>query len=71
MSKSKQMRISNTHYDILCKMAKDLGVSRSEVINNAISMMKFLLENKAKSVKAVCSDGEKELFLSILLGKSQ
>lgn len=69
---SKQMRVSKAQYEMLGNLADILGVSRIEILNNAVALTKFLVDNKAASVKAVCSDGsERELFLSILVGNSQ
>lgn len=69
---SKQMRVSKTQYDVLGHLSDELGISRVEVLNNAVALTKFLVDSKAKAVKAVCPDGsEKELFLTILLGHSK
>lgn len=67
--KYKQMRVSKVQYEALGKMAKHLGVSRVQILNNAVALTKFVVDNKATAVKVVCSDEEeKEIFLSILLG---
>lgn len=66
---SKQMRVAKLQYELLGKLAKALGTSRVEVLNNTIALAKFLVDNKATTVKAVCADGsEKEVVLAMLLG---
>lgn len=66
---SKQMRVSKTQYETLGSLSKALGMSRVEVLNNAVALTKFLVDSKAVAVKAVQSDGhERELFLTLLLG---
>ena len=66
---SKQMRVSEVQYEMLGKISKELKVSRIEVLNNAVNLVKFIIENKARSVKIVGSDGEeKEMYLSMLVG---
>jgi len=68
----KQMRVSKTQHDVLASLSDRLGISRAEVLNNAVALTKFLIDNKAVAVKAICKDGsEKELFLSILLGTEE
>ena len=50
------------------KLSKELKVSRVEVLNNAVNLVKFVVENKAKSVKVIGQDGkEKEIYLSMLV----
>lgn len=66
---SKQMRISDAQYNILSKLSEELGISRVEILSNAISLAKLLVDSKATAVKIVCRDGvEKELLLSLLVG---
>jgi hypothetical protein len=66
---SKQMRVSEVQYEMLGKISKELKVSRIEVLNNAVNLVKFIIENKARSVKIVGSDGqEREMYLSMLVG---
>lgn len=66
---SKQMRVSKAQYDTLGSLSKTLGMSRVEVLNNAVALTKFLVDSKAVSVKAIKPDGdERELFLTLLLG---
>ena len=65
---SKQMRVSKAQYETLGKMAKELNVSRVEVLSNMVLLAKFLVDNKATSVKAICGDIEKEITLSMLVG---
>jgi len=68
---SKQMRVSSVQYEVLGKLSKDLKISRIEVLNNLVNLAKFIMDNKAKSVKVVGSDGEeKEIYLSMLVGMS-
>jgi hypothetical protein len=68
-TESKQMRVSKAQYELLGKLAGKLGISRVETLNNAIALTQFLVENKAKSVKAILGSGEeKEVFLTMLLG---
>jgi len=68
-TESKQMRVSKSQYELLGKLAGKLGISRVETLNNAIALTQFLVENKAKSVKAITASGEeKEVFLTMLLG---
>ena len=65
---SKQMRVSKPQYELLGQLAKQLGVSRVEMLNNTISLAKFLIDSKAVSVKSVDKDGvEKEVVPSMLL----
>lgn len=66
---SKQMRVSDAQHKILGQLSKALGVSRVEILSNAISMAKLLVDNKAVAVKVVCKNGEeKELLLTLLVG---
>ena len=68
---SKQMRVSDTQYELLGKLAKKLSVSRIEMLNNVILLAQFLVEEKAVSVKAATKNGEeKEIYLPILLRNS-
>jgi hypothetical protein len=68
---SKQMRVSNMQYEVLGQLSGELGISRVELLNNAVALVKFLVDNKAKSVKAICKDDEeKEVFLTMLLGNN-
>jgi hypothetical protein len=63
------MRIAKPQYDMLGDLSKQMNITRVELLNNVISLAKFLVENKAVSVKAVEKDGgEKEVLLSMLLG---
>lgn len=65
---SKQMRVSKPQYELLGQLAKQLQVSRIEMLNNTIALAQFLVDNKAVSVKAVGKDGdEKEVLLPMLL----
>jgi hypothetical protein len=67
----KQMRVSEVQYEILGKISKELRVSRIEVLNNLVNLAKFIVDNKAKSVKVVGSDGvERDMYLSMLVGMS-
>jgi len=66
---SKQMRVSDAQYKILGQLSEILGVSRVEILSNAISLAKLLVDSKATTVKVVCKDGEeKELLLTLLVG---
>jgi hypothetical protein len=68
---SKQMRVSETQYELLGQLAKKLTVSRIEMLNNTILLAQFLVENKAVSVKATTKSGEeKEIYLPMLLRNS-
>ncbi len=70
MSKSKQMRVSEIQYNIIGKLSKKLGVSRVEILSNAIGMIKRLYDIKATSIKIRCGDGtEKELLLTLDFGE--
>jgi len=65
---SKQMRVSKPQYELLGQLAKQLQVSRIEMLNNTIALAQFLVESKAVSVKSVGKDGqEKEILLPMLL----
>lgn len=65
---SKQMRVSKAQYELLGQLADQLDVSRIEMLNNAVALTQFLVDNKAVSVKAVNKRGEeKEIFLTMLL----
>jgi len=66
---SKQMRVSDAQYKMLSQLSETLGVSRVEILSNAISLAKLLVDSKAVAVKIVCRDGEeKELLLTLLAG---
>lgn len=65
---SRQIRISRNQYEILNKLSEKLNTSRKEILNNAVSLIQFLVENKSKSAKISIADGtEKEMFLSGLM----
>lgn len=62
------MRVSKAQYELLGQLADQLDVSRIEMLNNAVALTQFLVDNKAVSVKAVNKRGEeKEIFLTMLL----
>lgn len=66
---SKQIRMTGKQYNILGDLSQILGVSRVEILSNAIGIIKLLVDNKATSIKVVCKDGnEKELLLTLLSG---
>ena len=63
------MRVSASQYDLVNNLAGQLGVSRAEVMSNALVLIKFLIDNNATAVKASCKDGvEKELMMTLLVG---
>lgn len=65
---SRQIRISSNQYEILRKLSEKLNTSKKEILNNAVSLIQFLVENKSKSAKISIADGtEKEMFLSGLI----
>lgn len=66
--KNKQMRISDVHYKVLGQLSNDLGISRAELLGNAIGLIKKLMDNNATSVKIICNGEEKELLLTLLMG---
>ena len=64
---SKQMRISEAQYKMLGQLSEELGVSRVEILGNAIGLIKKLVDNNATTVKIICADGtEKELLIHYL-----
>ncbi len=64
---SKQMRVSEAQYKTLSQLSDELGVSRVEILSNAIGLIKKLIDSNATTVKIVCIDGtEKELLITIL-----
>ena len=66
---SRQMRVSASHYDLVNNLADELGVSRSEIIANAVVLIKFLVDSNATSVRAICKDGtNRELMMTLLVG---
>lgn len=68
---SKQIRVTIKQYDILGSLSEELGVSRVEILSNAIGMIKSLIDNNVVLIKAICKDGsEKELLLTLLSGVS-
>lgn len=63
------MRVSDAQYEVLGDLAKQVGMKRVELLNNAIALVKFLVDQDAETVKAKCKDGsEKELFLTLFFG---
>lgn len=68
---SKQIRVTAKQYGILSDLSDILGVSRVEILSNAIGLAKILVDSKATAVKAICKNGEeKELLLTLLVGQS-
>ncbi len=66
---NKQMRMPPTHYELIDQLAAQLGISRSEVLSNAIALIKFLVDNEAISVQALRKDGTtKEIMMAMLIG---
>jgi len=65
---SKQMRVSDAQYSILSQLSDELGVSRVEILSNAIGLIKRLSDTNVTAIKIVCEDGEeKELLLTLNL----
>lgn len=65
--KYKQMRISKLQYDAMGEIAKTLGISRSEVLNNVVGLANMIVQHGAKSIKIVDLNGEeKEIWLALL-----
>lgn len=63
------MRVSASQYDLVNSLAGQLGVTRAEVMSNALVLIKFLIDNNATAVKASCKEGsDKELMLPLLVG---
>ena len=61
------MRVSDAQYKTLSQLSDELGVSRVEILSNAIGLIKKLIDSNATTVKIVCTDGtEKELLITIL-----
>ena len=65
---SKQMRVSEAQYKILSQLSDELGVSRIEILGNAIGLVKKLVDNNATTVKIVCADGTEKEFIIHYLG---
>ena len=67
---SVQVRLSNTQYEALTQLAKKFDMKRTDLLNNAIIMLRFLSENSAASIKSVDGVGEeKEFIIPMLIGK--
>lgn len=69
---SRQMRVSDAQYKVLSDLMGKTGMKRTELLNNALALLRFLVEQEARGVKAVCENGtEKELYLTLLLGNKE
>jgi len=67
---SKQMRLSDKHFEEIGELTDKLRLKRSEIIGLAIGILKSLSGHKAKSIKLLREDGtEVELILPVDLSK--
>ena len=66
---SKQIRVSDNHYDLLEDLSDKLGMSRAELLSQAIGLVKMIAEEKPKAVKFIDVDGnEREILIALLVG---
>lgn len=64
---SKQIRVSDAHYKDLTDMSSKIDIKREDILNNAIGLLKKLVNENTHSLILVTEDGrEIELFLSFL-----
>jgi hypothetical protein len=63
----KQIRVSEAQYKSLVKMADELEINRTEMLNNMLGIIQKIIDHRAVSIKIINKDGaERELFLSFL-----
>lgn len=62
---SKQMRVSDNQFSEIGRLADDLGIKRSELLNLAIGLVRTIRGQKATSVKIVNKDKEVEVLLPV------
>jgi hypothetical protein len=66
---NKQVRVSDRQYRELMKIAETFDINKSEVLNNAIGLLKRIVDERAKDVIILTKNGEeKEIFLAFMSG---
>ena len=61
----RQIRISDTHFKELESLCVDLGLKKAEVMGLALSLLRSLKTQKAKSLKVTKPNGE-EVEIALL-----
>lgn len=60
---SKQMRVSDTQFEEIGKLAVDLGVKRTEILNLAVGILKVMRNQRAIGIKIITDEKEVEMVL--------
>lgn len=66
---NRQIRITDTHFGELNDLVSDLGLSKSEVLGVALSILRALRAGRATSIKIVSAEKETEMILPINMAR--